>query len=414
MPDAAPTTPVSAPPRPSRDASLWRHDPSVTYLNHGSFGGCPTPILARQSELRDRMEAEPIRFMVDELEPLLVESIGRLAAFIGAPPDGVVPVTNATTGVNAVLRSLDLSPGDELLVTDHEYNACRNAVEFVAQRAGARVVVAAVPFPIASPDQVVRAILSAVTPRTRLALIDHITSQTALIFPIVEVVRELKARGVETLVDGAHAPGMVPVDIGRIDPAYYTGNCHKWMCCPKGAGFLYVREGLRDRVRPVVISHGANSARTDRSRYFIEFTWTGTGDPTPFCCIPAALDFMASLAGDGWEGVMRENRGLALWGRDAVCAALGVARPAPDSMIGSMASIPLPDKAGPKRRTNHHDDLQERLIARGFQVPIVPWPRLPQRLVRISAQRYNSIGQYSALGDALVASIDGERRESRR
>ncbi len=393
---------------PAAHRLSWRLDPSITYLNHGSFGACPTPVLQHQQALRDQLEGEAVRFMVNDLEPLLDASIDRLATFLNAPAGCIVPVPNATTGVNAVLRSLDLSADDELLVTDHEYNACRNVLDFVAERAGAKVVVVNVPFPLSSPDQVTRAILGKVTPQTRLALIDHITSQTALVFPIKQIVDELRGRGVETLVDAAHAPGSVPIDLTDLNPAYYTGNCHKWMCCPKGAGFLYVREDLQPTVRPAVISHGMNSKRTDRSRFFLEFTWTGTDDPTPFLCIPEALDHMESLHEDGWPGIMATNHTLALRARDTICNALCTDPPAPDDMIPSMASIPLPNKTTPLRPTRHHDDLQDRLIEAGFQVPIIPWPALPNRLIRLSAQLYNTQDQYEALAPALTSALRDE------
>ena len=218
--------------------------------------------------------------MVRELEPLLDDARATLAEFVGADPAAIAFVPNATAGVNAVLRSLDLDRHDELLVTTHEYNASRNALEYVAGIAGAKVIPIDVPFPIASSDDIVERVLAAVTDRTRLLLIDHVTSQTGLIFPIAQIIEELNRRGIDTLVDGAHAPGMFPLNLDTLGAAYYTGNLHKWVCAPKGAAFLYVRENRRIGIRPVVISHGANATRTDRSRFHLEFDWPGTFDPT--------------------------------------------------------------------------------------------------------------------------------------
>src|SRR3954470_13991304 len=321
----------------------WLLDPTITFLNHGSFGAAPKAVLAKQNELRTQLEREPVRFMVRELEPLLDGARATLASFVGAHPAAIAFVPNATAGVNAVLRSLDLDRHDELLVTTHEYNASRNALEYVAGIAGAKVVAVDVPFPITSSDVIVERVLAAVTDRTRLLLIDHVTSQTGLIFPIAPLIEELNRRGIDTLVDGAHAPGMLPLHLNTLGAAYYTGNLHKWVCAPKGAAFLYVRENRRRGIRPVVISHGANATRTDRSRFHLEFDWPGTWDPTACLSVPTALRFMNEIVDGGWPEVMRRNHELALRARALLCARLGIDKPAPDEMLGSMAAVPLPD-----------------------------------------------------------------------
>ena len=299
--------------------------------------------------------------------------------------------------------SLSFRAGDELLVTDHEYNACRNAFEFAAARSGARIVVAKIPFPLANEEEILAAILERITPRTRLALIDHITSPTGLVLPIERLARELQARGVELLVDGAHAPGMVPLDLRNLGATYYTGNCHKWLCAPKVAGFLWVRDDRQPSIRPLVISHGANSERTDRSRYLIEFAWTGTGDPTPALCVPEALRFMESRLPGGWPELMQRNRELALAARRVLCTALGIEPPAPDSLIGALASVPIADARGDRKLDALElDPLQERLLAEhAIEVPVFAWPAWPRRLLRVSAQLYNSLPQYEALAAAL-------------
>ena len=379
----------------------WTLDPAITYLNHGSFGATPKVVLEKQAELRAQLEREPVRFMVRELETLLDDARNELAEFVGADPESLAFVPNATAGVNAVLRSLDLDQHDELLVTSHEYNASRNTLEYAAGLAGAKVVPVDVPFPIKSPDQVFDTIMERVSDRTRLLLIDHITSQTGLIFPIARVIEELNRRGIDTLVDGAHAPGMVPLHLDALGTAYYTANLHKWVCAPKGAAFLFVRANRRLGIRPVVISHGANATRKDRSRYHLEFDWPGTYDPTAWLSIPASLRFMPSLVDGGWPEVMRRNHELALRARDLLCGRLGIDKPAPDEMLGSMAAIPLPD-GKPYVPTLVGDQLQDALFERGIEVPIMPWPHQPKRTLRISAQLYNSIEDYEALANALV------------
>jgi isopenicillin-N epimerase len=380
----------------------WLLEPHITYLNHGSFGATPKVVLAKQNELRAQLEREPVRFMVRELEPLLDEARAMLGAFMGADPASLAFVPNATTGVNAVLRSLDLDKHDELLVTSHEYNASRNALEYVAGLAGAKLVPVEIPFPIASSDEIIERVLAGVTDRTRLLLIDHVTSQTALIFPIERIIAELRRRGIDTLVDGAHAPGMFPLNLDTLGAAYYTANLHKWVCAPKGAAFLYVAPNRGLGIHPVVISHGYNSTRTDRSRFHLEFDWPGTLDPTAWLCVPEALRFMGSIVEGGWPEVMRRNHELALRARDLLCTRLGIQNPAPDDMLGSMAAMPLPDGEAYVTTSLYGDPLQDALLFdHGIEVPIVPWPRAGNRVLRVSAQLYNAIEDYEKLADAL-------------
>jgi isopenicillin-N epimerase len=388
---------------------LWPLDPSVTFLNHGSYGACPRAVLEAQARFRERLESEPVRFLSRELEGLLDEARAALGAFVGAAPDDLAFVPNATTGVNTVLRWLDLGPGDEILATDHTYNACRNAVAAATARAGARVVVVPVPFPLKGPEEVLEAMLDRVGPRTRLALVDHVTSPTGLVLPIERMLGELSARGVDALVDGAHAPGMVPLDLRALGAAYYTGNCHKWMCAPKGAGFLHVRPDRQAGVRPLVISHGANSRRTDRSRFRLEFDWMGTVDPTAFLTVPEAIRYMGSLLPGGWPALMARNRDTALAARDRLCAALSVPPPAPDSMIGSLVAVPVPADFGPAPLLDEPDSLQTVLFDRfGLELLVFTWRALGTRILRVSAQLYNTAADYERLADALET-LRGEK-----
>jgi len=354
------------------------------------------------------MERQPLQFLARELETQLDAARAALASFVGAEAEDLVFVPNATTGVNTVLRSLRFAPGDELLVTNQEYNACRNALDFVAENSGARVVIAKIPFPFRNADELIAPILAGVTPRTRLALLDHVTSQTGIILPLAPLVEELNRRGVDTLVDGAHAPGMVPLNLNQLGTAYYTGNCHKWLCAPKGAALLHVRRDKQKFIRPLTISHGANSARKDRSRFLLEFGWLGTGDPSAALSVSEAIRFVGSRLPGGWPEVLAHNHALALVAREILCAALSVAEPCPAEFIGSMAAVPLPDapaEALPQLPFNEYP-LQDALrVKHRIEVPVIAWPAPPKRLLRISAQLYNALPQYERLAGALLQEL---------
>jgi isopenicillin-N epimerase len=400
---------------------LWPLDPDITYLNHGAFGSCPWPVLQQQSEWRARMERHPIRFMDAELEGHLDDARASLAGLVKCDPDDVAFVPNATTGVNTVVRSLDFAPGDEILTTDHEYNACLNALRFVAARAGAKVVVANIALPVNAPEDVTAAILARTSARTKLAVISHVTSPTGLVFPIADVVSALAARGIDTLVDGAHAPGMLDLDLRSLNAAYYTGNAHKWLCTPKGSAFLHVRRDRQQSIRPLVISHGTNSPRDDRSRFRLEFDWGGTGDPTPYLSISSGIDFLGGLLPGGWSELRATNRSQALAGRRRLLGALGAdSALAPESMIGNLAAVELPtsmspapaDSTGQQSDMYPLDPLHDALFDdERIEVPVYPWPHTPgdaqprRRLIRVSAQIYNDDADYDGLAAALSARI---------
>ena len=385
----------------------WLLDPAVTFLNHGSFGACPRAVLEKQQELRLEMEREPVDFLVRKMTPLVDQSRAALARLVGADAADVVFVPNATAGVNSVMRSLDFQPGDEVLVTSHDYNACRNAIRYVAQRTRAVVVEVEAPLPITSPRQVIDAVLERVTARTRLAMLDHITSPTALIFPIEEIVRELDRRGVDTLVDGAHAPGMISLDIGRIGAAYYTGNCHKWLCAPKAVGFLHVRRDRQQGIQPPVVSHGWNRPRPGYSPFQDAFDWPGTLDPTPWLCVGESIRFLDELMPGGLEALMKRNHDLAMLGQQILCERLGLAPVGTEPMLGSMAAIHLPDNAaflGSQSPTEAGNEywLNNELLSRfGIEAPAYYWPSAPRMLLRICAQAYNHAAQYEQLADVL-------------
>lgn len=409
-----------SPPFPSPLAVHWQHDPSVCFLNHGSFGACPTRVLQAQTRLRNRMEAESIRFFVEDSWGLIDRARNALGTFVGASPADIVPVPNATIGVATVLHHLArtgvLGAGDEVLANDHEYPACLNNLRDVCRMVGASAVVTRVPFPIRSEDEVFDAIMAGVTPRTKAALISHVTSSSGLILPIGRLVAALEARGIRTIIDGAHAAGFVEgLNLGGLGASYYTSNCHKWLCTPKGCAFLWIRSDRQEGFRPLVLSNFAEKPKPGRPRLHTEFDFVGTNDITAFLVLPEAIEFMGSVLPGGWPAVYEHNRALTRAGRDAICGALSVEAPAPDRMIGNLATITLPahDEATRRRlsqRTSvHHDALQDELMKRWrIQVPIWSVADGP-RTVRISAQVYNSIGQFEYLARALASELERER-----
>lgn len=383
--------------------ATWQLDPNTTHLNHGSFGAAPVEVLQRQAELRTRLEANPVDFFQRRYQPLLEVSRSALASFLNGDAAGLVFVPNATYGVNSVLRSLEprLRPGCEIVITTHTYNACRNAAAETAQRVGGSLIVADIPFPLSSPSQAAGAVLDVITPNTALVVLDHVTSATGLVLPVEEIAADLEP-DVTVLIDGAHAPGMVEVDIRAIGASFYTANCHKWICSPKGAGFLWVDDYHRPTTRAAVVSHGYNDGWPgSRSAFHAQFDWTGTDDPTARLCVDIALQVMDEHRHGGWFGVRASNHELVLKGRALIAQALQIGLPTPDNMIGSIASLPIPEHLAPGMNAF---DLVEWLHTQwAIEVPISAWPSPESRVIRISAQQYNQLSDYERLASAFLS-----------
>jgi len=378
----------------------WLLSDDWVFLNHGSFGACPKVVLEAQSKLRELMESTPVQFLWRHHDERLDAARRALADFLGADALNLAFVTNATTGVNAVLRSLKFQPGDEILTTNHDYNACRNVLEEAAGRCGAKVVVAEIPFPLQDEEEILTTILKSVTPRTRLAMIDHITSNTAIVFPVGRIIRELEALGIDTLVDGAHAPGMLPLALENLRPAYYTGNLHKWTCAPKGSAFLWIRPDKQEAIHPAVISHGHNTPRAGHSKFQDRFDWAGTHDLTAWLCVPSALTWIRDFLPGGWPAIMERNRSLLLNARHLICDRLSLRPPCPESLLGSMATLPLPGRLSQSEGRFPIDPLYS-LLADGFgiEAPIIHFN--DQRWIRISAHLHNTLDEYRYLADSL-------------
>lgn len=328
------------------------------------------------------------RLLYGELET----ARAKAATFLNADREGFVFVPNATTGVNTVLASIPLSPMDEVLVTDQSYSAVKFAAERVCNSERAKLVVSKVPLPKRGPDELVDAVLSKVTTRTRLAIVDHISSPTGVVFPIAKIIKELHSRGVPVLVDAAHAPGMVDVRLNSLDPDYWTGNFHKWCCAPRGSAGLWVREDHRKTLAPIVTSWYLSDG------YPSSFRWLGTDDYTPYLAVPAAIDFMASL---GWERVRKHNRALARYGRDVVTAALGTQHPVDpelDEMFEAMTLIRLPEEVA---RTDEETRSLQARISDELNVETAPVAWGGHGYLRLSAQVYNALSEYQRLAEGL-------------
>lgn len=375
-----------------RDQFLLR--PGIIYLNHGSYGACPRPVFEAYQHYQLELERHPGAFLGRCSSELLPEARRSLAAYVGADSDDVVYVTNATTGINIVARSLALEAGDEVLTSDHEYGAMDRTWQFVCAKRGARYVRQPLPLPVASAEQAVEAIWSGVTARTRVLFLSHITSPTALILPMAELIRRARAAGIITVVDGAHAPGQIPLALAELGVDYYTGNCHKWMLSPKGSGYLYARREMQHLLEPLIVSWGwdGDLAREAGSTHFVdEQQYTGTRDLAAFLAVPAAIEFMEA---HDWPGVRAACHALLRETRERVAEMTGLVPITPDGpeWYGQMAGLALPagdiDELSRRLRDDYH-----------IEVPIVRWNGT--QLARVSVQGYNTRDDLETLVCAL-------------
>ena len=388
---------------PSPYAKHWTIEPSRLFLNHGSFGACPNFVIEEQRKWQDLMEREPVRFFEELMPDLLLKSREALGTFLNVSPDDLAFVSNATSGVNTILRSLQFEQGDEILVPNHAYQACRNSIDFVAKRWGANVVEVAIPFPIDSPQTIVQLMTSACSERTKLVMIDTVTSPTGLRMPFEALTEFFEAKGVEVLLDAAHGIGMIPLNLKELGASYVTSNCHKWLCAPKGSAFLYVRKDKQSKIQPLTISHGHTFPLGDTTRFRHEFDWTGTQDISGWCSIPAVIEGMAAFVDGGWTAIMQHNHALTIRGRSVLCERLGIEPPCPDEMIACISTIQLPGNIPEKEKMHEPDPLHHILSEKyNIQVPVWSWPSPEGRYLRISGQLYNSIEEYEQLAEALV------------
>lgn len=379
----------------------WLLDPAVTYLNHGTVGATPRPVLAAQRALSDEIERRPSQFLLRELAsvrvggprnevPRMRVAAEEVAQFLGASGDDLAFVENTTTGANAVLRSLDLAPGDEILVSDLGYGGVVNAARYAARRAGAEVKTVEMPYPVRDPGAVADAFVAGLTPKTRVAIVDHITAESALILPLREIAERCRAKGVAVLADGAHAPGAIALDIPSLGVDWYVGNLHKWAFTPRSSGILWAPPARQEGLHPTVISWGLDQGLA------AEFDLLGTRDPTPYLAAPAALAFLREL---GAEAVRSYDHDLAWNGARRLAERWRTPFETPEGMIGTMATVPLPEPLGATR--DEAGALRDALLFEdGIEVQVHAWKgRLH---VRISAQVYNDLADVDRLGEAVA------------
>ena len=390
----APFMSTITPPAPlfAKLARRWLLTPGVAFLNHGSFGAVPRATFWHQERWRKRVEAEPVEFLSRRYHELMEWSKTAVGRWLAMQNKDFALVANATEGVAAVLSSISLSDGDEIVTTNHVYNAVRQAMRYTARRWGATYREIDVPTPLATPEQIVERVMAGLSQRTKLLVLDHVTSPTALIFPVERIARECASRRVELLIDGAHAPGMVDLDVPRIGATWYTGNLHKWACCPRPAGFLWTRPDCQPQTHPAILSHHYEKD------YATEFEWAGTRDPSSWLAAPSALRYMSRI---GWERIQSHNRQMTLWARQLLARRWAVETvTSNDQMIGSMAALPLPGRLATlsedqARRLQH--DLYHR---HQIEIPTVLWQA--RWHIRISCQVYNTPEDYERLAAAVA------------
>lgn len=396
------------------DRSPWLLDPRVSYLDHASFGACPEPVLEAQAVWRRRIEGNPAAFLGRELPGHLDEARREVAAFLGADASGLAFVPDGRAAIARVIAARGLRPGDQVLATDHEDPATLAGLRQAVAAAGADLVLARIPFPVPDPGAVVEACLDAVTARTRLAVVGQVTGPTALVLPLAILVRELDRRGVDCLVNGALAPGLVPVDLSALGAAYWASDGHAWLCAPRGSGLLHVRADLREGLGP--LDGDRYALRGDEAAAAGDAGLGTAPDPTAWLTIPAAIRFVGGLHEDGWRGVMAANADLARQGARAVAEALEGDLAAPETMLAGMASLPLPGAAATAAAAER---LRAALLEEdAIEVHVTRFPApgagetsgaAPMLLVRISAHRYNAADEYAGLAERLARRLRNAR-----
>lgn len=364
--------------------------PDIVFLNHGSFGACPRPVFEDYQRWQRELETQPVEFLGRRFDDLMRAAREPLAAYVNCDADDLVYVPNATTGLNVVARSLKLNPGDEIVTTDHEYGALDRTWTFLSEKSGAVYKRVPIPVPVTTADDFIERVWSAVTPRTRVLFLSHITSPTALLFPLQALVRRARAAGIVSMIDGAHSVGQIPLDLCALDADVYASNAHKWLCAPKGSAFLYVRRALQDQIEPLVVSWGWRPEKITGTRFVMEQEWQGTREIAAYLATPRAIQFLQE---NDWDAVRAECHALARYAQQKICAHFGVEPLSSPEWFAQMVTIPLPPCSRESVKTRLYDEFR-------IEVPIVEWNG--RQFVRVSVQAYNTRADVDALAEALA------------
>jgi isopenicillin-N epimerase len=387
-------------PSPAELRPLFLLDPDVIFLNHGSYGACPRPVFEAYQNWQLTLERQPVKFLGRAITDDMAEARARLAAYIGCAADEVVYFPNPTTAINMVARSLRLAPGDEVLTTDHEYGAMDRTWRYLCGLSGAVHVRRPIPVPVTTAADFIENFWGGVTARTKVIFLSQLTSATALVFPVEEICRRARAAGIVCIVDGAHIPAQLPLNLDALGADFYTGACHKWLCAPKGSAFLYARRSVQPLLGPLVVSWGWEAEKQSASLFVDHHEWQGTRDPAAFLATPAAIDFQAA---HDWNAVRADCHARACATRRRITALTGLAPLSPDSAewIGQLVAMPLPPVNVEALKTRLYDEFH-------IEIPVYYWNHRP--IIRLSVQGYNTEADLDALVKALTVLLPQVRQ----
>ena len=370
--------------------SLFSLDPEVTYLNHGSFGSCPKVIFDNLVSFQKKLEFEPVNFLDNHLYQYLKESRSALSNYINCDRDDIAFFPNPSTALNTLIRSLDLESGDQILTTNHEYGALDRTWNFISKKRGCEYIKLDIEIPFIDKQKFIDSFKNAINSNTKVIFLSHITSATALIFPVKEIIDLAKQKNILTIIDGAHVPAHIDLDIKKLDPDFYCGACHKWMCSPKGVAFLYVKKEYQNMIEPLVVSWGYEAEKPSDSQYLDYMQWQGTNDMSAYLTIPETIKFLNE---NDWKERANECRELNLWAKNEICEKLNTYALGNDEFLGQMTTFAFDFEDTINQKIEFYNKYK-------IQVPFIKWNN--KTFFRISSQVYNSKDDFEYLINSLI------------